>query len=181
VFSRSSSQVRSSERRVPLTHERGVRGSGNRSHSHPARVPAWCADKRVLSTQGHFGSCVPLQLPAELPFLQEKKAKNKGDTQKTTFGFNSGAARGLCAAHARGGGGGRRRGGARPGGGGRPARFRATGRAGWVVLAVPSPNSIPCAQVITSGAWGMWGGHRAGDSKLTNHPDRGEVLFPPVF
>jgi hypothetical protein len=63
-------KVCSRARKVPLTHEWGVCGSGNRSHSHPARVPARCADKRALSTQGHFGSCVPLQLPAELPFLQ---------------------------------------------------------------------------------------------------------------
>jgi hypothetical protein len=33
-------------------------------------------------------------------------------------------------------------------------------------------NSIPCAQVITTGyrRWGMWGGLRAGDRKLANHP-----------
>jgi hypothetical protein len=30
------------------------------------------SSKRALSAQGHFGSCVPLQLPAELPFLQYK-------------------------------------------------------------------------------------------------------------
>jgi hypothetical protein len=31
-------KVRSSDEEVPLTHGRGVCGSGNRSHSHPARV-----------------------------------------------------------------------------------------------------------------------------------------------
>jgi hypothetical protein len=39
------------------------------------RAPPLCAlsggaHKRALSAQGHVGSCVPLQLPAELPFLQ---------------------------------------------------------------------------------------------------------------
>jgi hypothetical protein len=34
----------------------------------PVGLPG--AGKRALSAQGHFGSCVPLQLPAELPFLQ---------------------------------------------------------------------------------------------------------------
>jgi hypothetical protein len=37
------------------------------------RAPPLClsgARKRALSAQGHFGSCVPPQLPAELPFLQ---------------------------------------------------------------------------------------------------------------
>jgi hypothetical protein len=39
------------------------------------RTPPLClsgAGKRALSAQGHFGSCVPLQLPAELPFLQDE-------------------------------------------------------------------------------------------------------------
>jgi hypothetical protein len=41
------------------------------------RTPPLClsgASKRTLSAQGHFGSCVPLQLPAESPFLQEEPA-----------------------------------------------------------------------------------------------------------
>jgi hypothetical protein len=46
-------------------------------HCHSAtRAPPLClsgADKRALSTQGHFGSCVPPQLPAELPFLQTEE------------------------------------------------------------------------------------------------------------
>jgi hypothetical protein len=34
-------------------------------------------------------------------------------------------------------------------------------------------NSIPCAQVITPGDWGMWGGRRARQNKLTNRPSHG--------
>jgi hypothetical protein len=40
----------------------------------------------------------------------------------------------------------------------------------WVVGGSGGSNSIPCAQVITPGDWGTWGGHRAGDRKLANHP-----------
>ena len=43
-------KVRSSDEGVPLTHGRGVCGSGNRSHSHPARVPARCGQARPLDT-----------------------------------------------------------------------------------------------------------------------------------
>jgi hypothetical protein len=43
-------KVRSSDEEVPLTHGRGVCGSGNRSHSHPARVPARCGQARPLGT-----------------------------------------------------------------------------------------------------------------------------------
>jgi hypothetical protein len=43
-------KVRSSDEEVPLTHGRGVCGSGNRSHSHPARVPARCGQARPLCT-----------------------------------------------------------------------------------------------------------------------------------
>jgi hypothetical protein len=50
VLAKLSSQVRSSDEGVPLTHDRGVCGSGNRSHSRPARVPARCGQARPLDT-----------------------------------------------------------------------------------------------------------------------------------
>jgi hypothetical protein len=50
VLAKLSSQVRSSDEGVPLTHGRGVCGSGNRSHSHPAHVPARCGQARPLDT-----------------------------------------------------------------------------------------------------------------------------------
>jgi hypothetical protein len=41
-------KVRSSDEEVPLTHGRGVFGSGNFSHSRPARLPARCGQARSL-------------------------------------------------------------------------------------------------------------------------------------
>jgi hypothetical protein len=38
VHHEARAKVRSSDEEVPLTHGRGVCGSGNRSHSHPARA-----------------------------------------------------------------------------------------------------------------------------------------------
>ena len=50
VHREARAKVRSSDEEVPLTHGRGVCGSGNRSHSHPARVPARCGQARPLGT-----------------------------------------------------------------------------------------------------------------------------------
>jgi hypothetical protein len=50
VYHESRAKVRSSDEEVPLPHGRGVCGSGNRSHSPPARVLARCGQARPLGT-----------------------------------------------------------------------------------------------------------------------------------
>jgi hypothetical protein len=50
VHHEARAKVRSSDEGVPLTHGRGICGSGNRSHSHPARVSARCGQARPLGT-----------------------------------------------------------------------------------------------------------------------------------
>ena len=50
-------KVRSSDEGVPLTHGRGVCSSGNRSHSHPARVPARCG--RTSAPSRHRATSAP--------------------------------------------------------------------------------------------------------------------------
>jgi hypothetical protein len=77
-------KVRSSDEEVPLTPTARAFAAAETAATRtpPACLPG--AGKRALSAQGHFGSCVrPLQLPAELPFLQLKKE----EMEKANFGM----------------------------------------------------------------------------------------------